>query len=77
MRVYLFQEVRVLNMEILDYVMKKNNVSDIEIANLLSIDENTWLRKRINPNEIEIGEVEKIVEYLNLDNKIAKCIFLP
>lgn len=61
----------------LEDVMKESNVSNAQIANLLNINESTWYRKRSKPNGIKIGEVEKIVKYLNLDDNTAKKIFLP
>lgn len=59
----------------LENVMKKEKVSNIQIAKLLNIDESTWYRKRSKPKGIKIGEVEKIVEYLHLDDQTAKEIF--
>ena len=61
----------------LENVMKKEKVSNIQIAKLLNIDESTWYRKRSKPKGIKIGEVEKIVKYLHLDDQTAKEIFLP
>lgn len=66
-----------MNIKKLEDVMKKENVSNVQIAKLLNIDESTWYRKRSKPQGIKIGEVEILVKYLNLDDQTAKEIFLP
>lgn len=65
-----------MNAEIFEEVLKKKDISNNKIAKLLGISENEWKEKMSKPGKIKIGEVEKIVDYLNLDKDIAIQIFL-
>lgn len=65
-----------MNVEIFEEVLKKKDVSNNKIAKLLGLSENEWKEKMSKPGKIEIGEVEKIVDFLNLDKDIAIQIFL-
>lgn len=65
-----------MNSEIFEEVLKKKDISNNKIAKLLGLSENEWKEKMSKPGKIEIGEAEKIVDYLNLDKDIAIQIFL-
>lgn len=78
MRVYCSQGgEQVVNIELLEQEMDKQNISDYDIAKAIKKDITTWYRRKAAPNTIQIGEAEEIVKFMNLSKRKSILIFLP
>lgn len=65
-----------VNMALLEEMIKNNRLTDRDIAKALNIDLSTWYRRKLAPNKINIGEIEVLKKILNISNEQAQVIFL-
>nr|DAH38894.1 MAG TPA: Protein of unknown function (DUF739) [Bacteriophage sp.] len=65
-----------VNIKAIEEEMKKQNISDNDIANAINVDLSTWYRRKLAPNKMQIGEAMAIKSLLNLSDDKANEIFL-
>ncbi len=65
-----------VNIEALEIKIKKQNITDLQIANAIGIDLSTWYRRKLAPQKLQIGEIDAIKELLCLSKEEAVNIFL-
>lgn len=65
-----------VNIEMLEAEMKRQNKSDADVAKAIKKDLSTWYRRKQAPQTIQIGEIEKIKTFLNLSKTESVAIFL-
>jgi ACT domain-containing protein len=57
-----------MNKALLEYEMKKKDVSIAEMCSAIGISRSAFYRKCNGVSEFTLGEIKKIVEYLDLNN---------
>lgn len=65
-----------VNIEMLEIEMEKQNISDVDMAKAIKKDLSTWYRRKRAPQTMQIGEIEKIKSFLNLSKTKSVAIFL-
>ena len=59
-----------MNKALLEYEMKKKDVSIAEMCSAIGISRSAFYRKCNGVSEFTLGEIKKIVKYLDLNNPI-------
>lgn len=59
-----------MDKELLEYKMKKKGISISDMCEMLSISRSAFYRKCTGKSEFTLGEIQKIVSYLNLDSPV-------
>lgn len=65
-----------VNIEMLEKEMDRQNVADADMAKAIKKDLSTWYRRKAAPQTMQIGEIEEIVKFLHLSKHKATIIFL-
>ena len=59
-----------MNKALLEYEMKKRNISTMEMCERIGISRSAFYRKCNGISEFTQGEIQKIVDILNLDSPV-------
>lgn len=59
-----------VNIKAIEEEMKKQNISDNDIANAINVDLSTWYRRKLAPNKMQIGEAMAIKSFLEIEEEV-------